>query len=164
MSGTLLKIQENQRTLGSLTFSGTSRVSLGHTCNVAPTGFSDRLAFARLVFHYRTGRAPSNAEIADAAKRTGEWLTKWAKSATPPRDFTVHGPVAGFLQVDERWLFRGEGEPPMPRLWEEWLAGRTRRVAEPDPTTGEKRDVSGYATKESFKPLLTKTGKKRKRN
>jgi len=90
--------------------------------NVAHTTFAERLAYARLVFHYRTGKAPGNAEIARSAGRTGEWLTKWERSPTPPRDYTVHAPIAAYLGADERWLFRGEGEPPMPQLWEEWYA------------------------------------------
>jgi hypothetical protein len=92
-------------------------------------GFSDRLAYARLLVHFRTGRCVSNTEIGAAVERTQPWVTKWAKSAKPPKDFEVHAPLAAFFAVDERWLMRGEGDPPEVELWERWQAGRDATLA-----------------------------------
>jgi hypothetical protein len=89
-------------------------------CPVKLSGFAERLAFARLLTHFRTGRCLSNTEIGAAVGRTQPWVTKWAKSATPPRDYEVHAPLAGFLGVDERWLIRGEGDAPELELWNRW--------------------------------------------
>lgn len=86
--------------------------------------FAERLAFARLVHHYRSGESPGNAEIGRAVERTGPWVTKWAKSSEPPTDFRVHAPLAAFLGVEERWLIRDQGDPPMVELWRRWLADR----------------------------------------
>jgi hypothetical protein len=110
---------------------------------VAPSEtFADRFAFARLVRHFRTGKSPDNAEIGRAVARTGQWVTKWAESLEPPTDFRVQEPLASFLGVDVRWLFRGEGEPPMPELWARWLAERER-----DNRPGYKRVAERHGAK-----------------
>lgn len=84
---------------------------------------------------------PGNAEIGEAVGRTGPWVTKWAASDTPPRDFEVHEPMARFLGVEELWLFRNSGEPPEPELWAVWERFANERAAAlqrraPAPTTG----------------------------
>lgn len=110
------------------------------------TTFAERLAFARLVYHYRTGKSPGNADLGRAVKRTQPWATKWAASDTPPTDYRVHAPLAAFLQVDERWLIRGEGEPPMPDLWTTW---RSQRVPPKDVTAEASAAVRRAAPKTS---------------
>lgn len=79
------------------------------------------------------GDAPGNAEIGKAAERTGQWVAKWAESETAPRDFEVHTPVTEYLltpvsgrevSLDERWLFRAQGDPPHPELWKIWINAR----------------------------------------
>ena len=92
-------------------------------------GFGERLAYARLLVHFRSGRCLTNTEIGAAVERTQPWVTKWAKSAKPPRDYEVHAPLAAFLAVDERWLIRGEGTAPESELWERWIAARVSRPA-----------------------------------
>lgn len=71
--------------------------------------------------HFASGECPGNAEIARAVNRTGPWLTKWAKSAKPPRDYEVHAPLAAFLGVERDWLIDGKGEAPGGALWAAWL-------------------------------------------
>lgn len=108
------------------------------TFHVEPsTTFAERFAYARVLRHFFGGDAPGNAEIGKAAERTGQWVTKWAESSTPPRDFEVHRPVTAYLltpvtgrdaDLDERWLFRNQGEPPYPDLWEIWVSIRRLRL------------------------------------
>lgn len=93
-------------------------------CHVKQPGFAERLAYARMLVHFRTGRCLSNTEIGGAVKRTQPWVTKWARSPTPPRDFEVHRPLASFLGVEEDWLIRDEGKAPESELWEKWLQER----------------------------------------
>jgi hypothetical protein len=50
----------------------------------------------------------------------------------PPVDFRVHRPVAAFLGVEERWLFRAEGEAPEPALWAAWCANASLRATGED--------------------------------
>jgi len=98
-------------------------------------GFAERLAYARLLVHLRTGRCVTHTEISEAVGRTQPWVTKWARSATPPRDYEVHRPLAAFLDVDEAWLVRGEGSAPEPELWERWLAAPPPRPAPRPPAS-----------------------------
>lgn len=91
---------------------------------VADSTFAERLAFARVLMHFRTGEAPTNADIGRAVDRTGQWVTKWAESDTPPRDYEVHAPLAKYLAVPETWLIRDDGLPPREDLWADWLAER----------------------------------------
>lgn len=85
---------------------------------------------------------PGNAEIGEAVGRTGPWVTKWAASDTPPRDFEVHAPMARFLGVDELWLFRSAGDAPEPELWAVWemfgveRAAALQRRTQPTAATG----------------------------
>lgn len=90
-------------------------------------GFAERLAFARVLMHFRRGRCVTNTEIGAAVERTQPWVTKWAKSATPPKDYEVHRPLAAYLGVEESWLIRGEGDPPDVDLWDRWIAMRAKR-------------------------------------
>lgn len=93
-----------------------------------PSTFADRLAYARLVRHYVTGRDPDNAAIGKAVGFTGQWATKWASSPTPPPDYfkgkAIHAALAAFLEVDKSWLIDGSGDPPRPELWDDWFARR----------------------------------------
>lgn len=77
-----------------------------------------------MLLHFTSGECPANAEIGRAVERTGPWVTKWAKSATPPRDYEVHAPLADFLGVPRDWLIEGKGDPPRLDLWTVWLQER----------------------------------------
>lgn len=103
-------------------------------------GFAERLAYARILVHFRLGRCITNTAIGAAVDRTQPWVTKWAKSSKPPKDFQVHEPLAAFLGVDEMWLIRGQGEPPERDLWDRWVSSRAtklvRRETEDDSAAG----------------------------
>jgi hypothetical protein len=101
--------------------------------DVEQSTFAVRLGYARWLRHLLAGEAPGNAEIARAVKHTGQWLTRWAASAEPPTDFRVHEPIAAFLGVSERWLFRGTGEAPRPELWDAWRLAREVQGREAQP-------------------------------
>jgi hypothetical protein len=104
---------------------------------VKPSTFAERLAYARWLYHGARGEVLSNTDIATAVKRTQPWVTKWADSDTPPRDYEVHEPLATLLGVDERWLIRGEGNPPRAELWDEWSKARRRQVRHEPPVENE---------------------------
>lgn len=95
-------------------------------CHVARSTFGERLGYARWLYHLVTGEAPAYAEIGRATGRTGQAVSGWMGVAESPADYRVHAPTAEFLGVDERWLFRDEGEPPRPELWKEWIKERRR--------------------------------------
>ena len=100
--------------------------------------------------HFRTGRCVTNTEIGDAVGRTQPWVSKWAKSNNPPRDFEVHEPLATFFALDERWLIRGEGKPPEIDLWDRWISSRVGRPV-------------GHIPTEAFRPAQ-RSEPKRKRD
>lgn len=114
------------------------------------TTFAERLAFARLVRLWRTGLYAGNAEIARAVGHTGQWMSKWAGSETPPPNYLAHAPLAAYLEVDERWLIRGEGEPPRPDLWAIWIEDQRRRTL---PASATPPRVKPAAGKELVKKL-----------
>lgn len=101
--------------------------------------FAERLAYARLLRHFRTGEAPGNAEIGRAVGRSGPWVTKWAQLHDPPRDYTVHAPLAAFLGVEERWLIRGQGSAPDPELWNRWREMRDGDSVHEEPAPPQKQ-------------------------
>lgn len=86
------------------------------------TGFAKRMSYARLAYHFRMGEAPSIAEIARAAEKTGEWLAKWIKDDKPPPGFRDYEPIGTFLGASWEWLFWGRGAPPNAELWKLWVA------------------------------------------
>lgn len=86
--------------------------------------FAERFAYARTLRLVRTGDYPSKAEIGRAVDRTGQAVGPWEELDEPPTDWRVHGPLAAYLGVPERWLIRGEGEAPRPELWAAWLSER----------------------------------------
>lgn len=90
--------------------------------------FAERLAYALLLFYWRRGRELSQKALAEAVSRTGPTVAEWYDRAEPPKDWQVHAPMARVLDVPESWLIRGQGDPPRPHLWTEWLAER-RAVA-----------------------------------
>lgn len=93
---------------------------------VAPPAFGERLGYARWLKHLTDGVAPAHAEIGREVGRTGPAVGAWMDEEEPPTDYRVHGPLAAFLGVDERWLIKNEVEPPRPELWKAWIAERRR--------------------------------------
>lgn len=91
----------------------------------AGSTFGERFGYACWLYYLREGKAPAYAAIGRVAGRTGEAVGMWMNAKEPPSDFKVHEPAASFLGIDERWLFREEGEPPRPDLWEVWIAARS---------------------------------------
>lgn len=93
---------------------------------MAHSTFGERFGYACWLYYLRNGRPPSYAAIGREASRTGEAVSAWASAEQPPADFKVHAPTAEFLEVDEMWLFREQGDPPKPDLWKVWLSERRR--------------------------------------
>lgn len=100
------------------------------------SSFAVRLAYARWLYHFRHGEAPSNAAIGKAADRTGQWVTGIADKTEPPTDYRVHRLLSEFFEVPEGWLFRNEGAAPMPALWAQWYAQRTGTTPNPAAAMG----------------------------
>lgn len=89
-------------------------------CHVKQSTFAERFAYARWIAHLVRREPPTLTAIAEAVGRSQPWMTKWARSETPPPNYEFHRPLADYLEVSETWLIRGEGEPPFPRLWLTW--------------------------------------------
>lgn len=106
---------------------------------MTPSLFSERFGYARWLRHLATGEAPGFAEVGRAVERTGQAVSAWSSAEEAPVDWRVHGPLARFLDVEENWLIKNVGEPPLPDLWRVWTGVRrksappARRVAEPAP-------------------------------
>lgn len=86
--------------------------------------FADRLAYALLLYYWRWGGELSQKALAEAVSRSGPTVAEWYEREDPPKDWQVHAPMARVLEVPESWLVRGQGDPPRPHLWEEWLKER----------------------------------------
>lgn len=107
-------------------------------CHVAPvmaSTFGQRFGYARWLYHLRTGDAPTNKAIAEQVGRSAPAVGAWVVAEAPPPHYITHAPLAAFFELDERWLLRGEGDPPYPELWKEWLAAREREAREPKDAT-----------------------------
>lgn len=91
--------------------------------------FAERFAFARLLYHWREGAEPSQSAVAEAVGMTQPGVRPWYDREDPPKDWTVHKPLAEALGVDPAWLIQNQGAPPKPHLWEEWIKERRKRQA-----------------------------------
>lgn len=112
---------------------------------MAPVGFADRLAYVRLIRWLRSGkRAPeTDGEFAASVGVTPGWLAKWKIRDDSPDRRTETDAILSALAdigVTSDWLFDGNGVPPEPARWKEWLAARvlavqTKSGATPSPHT-----------------------------
>lgn len=124
---------------------------------MAESNFALRLGYAGWLLHLKRGEAPGFAEIGRAVTRTGQAVSAWAGADEAPTDYRVHRPLAAFLQVEEGWLIRGEGEPPRPELWKAWTVARQSDVGGPIPGV---RDVPAGAV-ERVTPVKKPAPRKR---
>lgn len=119
-----------------------SVTSWGH---VAKSSFALRFGYAGWLLHLKRGDAPGFAEIGRKVTRTGQAVSAWAAAAEAPTDYRVHRPLAEFLEVDEAWLVRGEGEPPRAELWTAWIRARSlssSAIKEPPRSLGRQQAPS----------------------
>lgn len=100
-------------------------------CPVEPSRFSERLGYARWLYHLVKGVAPTHAGIGSEVGRSGVAVGYWMDDAEPPSDYRVHAPLARYLGVRDTWLIRNEGQPPRPELWNAWIEERRRAAATP---------------------------------
>lgn len=93
---------------------------------MAPSRFADRLGYVRWLYHLVHGAAPTHAAIGAAVGRSGVAVSYWMDETDAPTDYRLHAPLSAFFGAQERWLVRGEGDPPRPELWAAWMKERTR--------------------------------------
>jgi len=110
--------------------------------HVKHSRFSDRLGFARWIYHLKRGESPSKSEIARAVDRTGPAVLAWMDLDEAPTDYRVHEPLADFFGVDKEWIISEKGDPPHKELWDAWMAERRSRAV-------AKRSQGGIPAKNS---------------
>jgi hypothetical protein len=126
-------------------------------------GFSDRLAYARWVRQLDRRGEETDAEFARNAGVGAKWLSKWKDSVEPPSRMNELRPVASYVGADVVWLWSGEGTPPRPNLWAEWIAARrriergARRVTESVANDGEPRAIPPAAYRQMTEDEIQRT-------
>jgi transcriptional regulator with XRE-family HTH domain len=107
---------------------------------LSDSSFAERLAYARWLYHLRTGSYPSNAAIAAALDVTPPWVTKWSRRADAPDSRQLGRALCQFLGVREEWLLDDAIDPPEPALWKQWNTARAfQRVSSAEPAKAKKR-------------------------
>lgn len=127
--------------------------------------FSERLAYARWVRQLRTRGAESDKQLAELSGLSYVWLSKWKKRPDAPTERLLCRALARYLFVEEDWLLDGEGEPPRPDLWPDWVtAFRKAPVVAPKAATGPNTSVGPIMPVSKFKTKAQREAEtKRKR-
>jgi hypothetical protein len=126
-------------------------------------GFSDRLAYARWVRQLDRRGEETDAEFAQNAGIGAKWLSKWKDSAEPPSRMNELRSVAAYLGTDVVWLWSGDGAPPRPALWAEWITARrrvergVRRITEPVGEASQPRPIPPAAYREMTEAEIRRT-------
>lgn len=122
--------------------------------------FADRLAYALLLHYWRRGSDLTQKALAEAVERAGPTVAEWYDREEPPKDWQVHAPMARALDVPESWLVRGEGDPPRPHLWEEWLKERRAVQQVAALVKGGARPMTAGAAEPEARPSAAKPSKR----
>lgn len=86
------------------------------------------MAYALLLHYWREGAELTQSAIAKAVGMTQPGVQPWYERTDPPKDWTVHKPLAAVLGVPEGWLIKNDGDPPRPELWAPWFKERRART------------------------------------
>lgn len=114
-------------------------------------GFAHRLAYLRWLQNRGRVKPLTDAEVAAWLGVGLKWLGKWKTKREAPEGRTEARAVERALatiDVTIDWLYDGEGAPPEPSQWAEWL----RRVPiEVVPATRPRRGAQEHLAKTAVK-------------